>query len=328
MLLTLLAILCSSYVILSKKVITRPAASAHHHWSLQHHSSNETNDVVASFIRLTFAVKQQNIDLLDDKLMSVSSTKSKQYGQLLTLKEVQELTDPKPIHMDAVMAFLASHGIDRSDTESSSGFIRTTVTFEQAERILSTKYYTYRHTFTGRYVQRCEQYELPDTIADILDFVSPTIDFPASIRIKTEQQQQLQQQQATPTTTTTQQQVHNNNPSSLRSLYFVGEAVGGKSKASQGTHCNITIIIVIIIIMLNDDIVTHLITQSHLLTSTLSCDCLPGAVLQREGSAEVLHSVLPLSGGYPDEQGGGTQQGSCRYRGIPRRRVHDHSWCW
>ena len=257
LLVTLLAILCSSYVIVSKKVITRPATSAHHHWSLHHHSSNETNDVVTSFIRLTFAVKQQNIDLLDDKLMSVSSTKSKQYGQLLTLKEVQELTDPKPIHMDAVMAFLASHGIDRSDTESSSGFIRTTVTFEQAERILSTKYYTYRHTFTGRYVQRCEQYELPDTIADILDFVSPTIDFPASIRIKTEQQQ-LQQQQATPTTTT--QQVHNNNPSSLRSLYFVGDAVGGKSKASQGTHCNqffinITIII-IIIIMLNDDIVT------------------------------------------------------------------------
>jgi len=144
-----------------------------------------------------------------------------------------------------VMAFLASHGIDRSDTESSSGFIRTTVTFEQAERILSTKYYTYRHTFTGRYVQRCEQYELPDTIADILDFVSPTIDFPASIRIKTEQQQ-LQQQQATPITTTptptttTTQQVHNNNPSSLRSLYFVGDAVGGKSKASQGTYSSLT----------------------------------------------------------------------------------------
>lgn len=234
MVVTLLAILCSSYVIVSKKVITRPAAAAHYHWTLHHHSSNETNEqpVVTSFIRLTFAVKQQNIDLLDDKLMSVSSTKSKHYGQLLTLKEVQELTDPRPIHTDAVMAFLASHGIDRSDTESSSGFIRTTVTFEQAERILSTKYYTYRHTFTGRFVQRCEQYELPDTIADILDFVSPTIDFPASIRIKTEQQQQ---QQATITTT---QQVHNNNPSSLRSLYFVGDAVGGKSKASQGTHCN------------------------------------------------------------------------------------------
>jgi subtilase family serine protease len=256
MLVTLLVILCSSYMTVSKKVFTRPAAAAHHHWSL-HHSSNETNDenVVASFIRLTFAVKQQNIDLLDDKLMSVSSTKSKQYGQLLTLKEVQELTDPKPVHIDAVMAFLASHGIDRSDIESSSGFIRTTVTFEQVERILSTKYYTYLHTVTGRFVHRCEQYELPDAIADILDFVSPTIDFPASIRIKTEEQ--LQQ---AATTTTTTQQVHNNNPSSLRSLYFVGDAVGGKSKASQGTHCNqffINMTIIIVIIMFNDIVSSH-----------------------------------------------------------------------
>lgn len=252
MVLTVLALLCSSYVIVSKKLLTRPATAQQHHWSLLHHSSNETttdDEATVSFIRLTFAVKQQNIDLLDDKLLSVSSTNSKHYGQLLSLKEVQELTDPKPVHMHAVIDFLASHGIDRSNTESSSGFIRTTVTFEQAEKILSTKYYSYRHTFTGRIVKRCDQYELPDTIADILDFVSPTIDFPASIRIKTEQQQQQQQQslQATTTTTTTQddqqhQQVHNNNPSSLRSLYFVGDdAVGGKSGASQGITIHLTL---------------------------------------------------------------------------------------
>jgi len=225
MLFLLIVLLCSSYVV-SKKVFARRSTTSLH-WSLHH--SNDTNaqpDHQPTMIKLTFAVKQQNIDLLDDKLMSVSSTKSKYYGQLLSLKEVNEWTNPKAVDMDAVMDFLSFHGIDRSIIESSSGFIRITVSFEQAEKILSTKYYTYRHTITGIIVKRCDEYELPDAVADVLDFVAPTIDFPASIRIKTEPSQ--------PLTTTTSEQVYTNNPSSLRSLYFVGDAVGGKSKASQG----------------------------------------------------------------------------------------------
>ena len=97
-------------------------------------------------IQLTFALKQQNSQNLEKMLLDVSTPSSKNYGKLLTLDQVNKLTAPRPENLETVKKFLLEYGV--VDFEYSSGFIKTTVPVEIAEKMLDTKYSTYTHSTT------------------------------------------------------------------------------------------------------------------------------------------------------------------------------------
>merc|ERR1719246_284819 len=63
-------------------------------------------------LEMTFAVKQQNVDKLEEQLLAVSSPSSMRYGQHLTNEEVHQLVAPRSEDIDAVLSFLASHGAE------------------------------------------------------------------------------------------------------------------------------------------------------------------------------------------------------------------------
>ncbi len=62
-------------------------------------------------IKLTFAIKQQNLGELELALMAVSDPASPNYGQHLTRDEVDALVAPAPESISTVKRWLAAHDI-------------------------------------------------------------------------------------------------------------------------------------------------------------------------------------------------------------------------
>lgn len=177
-------------------------------------------DIRSKQIELTFAVKQSNIDVLHETLMSVSNPDSPSYGKLLSLDEINKLTQPSNLSLETVKEYLNSHGVNESDVSYSSGFLRAVVDINTAESMLSASYSLYKHVLSEAEVIRCDGYSLPIDIAEHLDFVSPTVNFPPSSLI---------------IRNTVLSETTHNTPESLRDLYNVGNTMGHDDmKAKQG----------------------------------------------------------------------------------------------
>lgn len=123
-------------------------------WKKVDNSDININDVSNEKIELTFAVKLDNKEELEKKLLEVSTPSSPSYGKLLNLDEVNALTNPSESSISTLKSFLKQYGIH--DVDYSSGFIRSVVSKEVAEKMLSTTYNSYRHAETGAEVLRCE----------------------------------------------------------------------------------------------------------------------------------------------------------------------------
>jgi len=130
-------------------------------------------------LELTFAVKQQNIDKLQQELLAVSVPSSPRYGQHLTNDEVHKLVAPRPEDIDAVMSFLASHGVEGTQLTPNGDVIGATVSVPVAEQMLAAKYQALRHDSSGKTVHRAVGgYKLPKNVASAVDFVTPTVHLP------------------------------------------------------------------------------------------------------------------------------------------------------
>eukprot|EP00037_Helgoeca_nana_P031921 m.411251 g.411251 ORF g.411251 m.411251 type:complete len:612 (-) comp28606_c0_seq1:105-1940(-) len=133
-----------------------------------------------ALLRMTFAVKQQNLAALTDTLMRVSNPKHVDYGKHLTKEGVDQLVQPSPESVRSVMKFLEASGVTNCESSGSSDFVHCTVTVATAEAMLNTEYFSYSHTVdTAFSVIRADQhYTVPRALASHLDFVSPTNRFP------------------------------------------------------------------------------------------------------------------------------------------------------
>ena len=179
-------------------------------WDVSNEVSPDTR------LELTFAIKLRNVEELHNKLMKASSPKSADYGKLLSFEQVNSLTMPNDEAVKDIIAFLKEHGIENYKVVG--GFIKTVVDVKVAEKVLSTKYNSFKHKESGKTVVRCSEYALPEKIAAHVDFVSPTVNFPRPFNVKVDSGVSA---------------VGQNTPDSLRELYNVGDAQGGKSSAHQ-----------------------------------------------------------------------------------------------
>jgi tripeptidyl-peptidase-1 len=176
----------------------------------------------AKTIQLTFALKQQNIPMLEQKLSDISSPHSKNYGKHMSLAEINALTEPTADAKNAVVSFLKSFGVNKY--EYSSGFLRATVPVSVAESMLEAKYQQYEHAVSGQSAMRVDSYSLPEEVARVVSFVAPTVNFPAAAF----------KPMPVLTTEDAPEAAYQNTPDNLRSLYSVGSAqASGNTKNRQ-----------------------------------------------------------------------------------------------
>ena len=136
-----------------------------------------------TFLRLTVALKQENLDKLKSTLHDVSNPDSSNYGKFLTHDEVNSLVAPSDTTLHTVTTWLAEHAAVETTFAATPNkdFLHVDVTVAQAEELLSSKYWTYTQKETGRTITRLApgiKYSLPSKVAAAVDFVGPTLTFP------------------------------------------------------------------------------------------------------------------------------------------------------
>ncbi|XP_070698766.1 tripeptidyl-peptidase 1 [Pempheris klunzingeri] len=125
----------------------------------------------AEELELTFALKQQNIDLLEERLRLVSDPDSAQYGKYLTLEEVSSLVRPSGRTQKVVQQWLQSHGITNCLTVRTWDFLQCAMTAEVAETLLPGSKF-HRYVRDGHSIVRSSApYSVHDDVHQHLDFV-------------------------------------------------------------------------------------------------------------------------------------------------------------
>ena len=99
---------------------------------------------------LVFAIKQQNIDLLEAILLDVSDPNSARYGKYKTRKEISEMTS-NPTGWNATVNHLKSmRGVTIVGETSHGEYITASAPISVWEDMLDTQFHIYQHTKTRR----------------------------------------------------------------------------------------------------------------------------------------------------------------------------------
>lgn len=122
-------------------------------------------------LELTFALKQQNTDLLERTLKLVSDPDSAQNGKHLTLEEVSSLVRPTELTQKVVRRWLQSHGVMNCLTVRTRDFLQCSMTAEVAEKLLpGSKFHRYIRD-DHSLVRSSAPYSVHDDVHQHLDFV-------------------------------------------------------------------------------------------------------------------------------------------------------------
>ena len=137
-------------------------------------------------ITLSFSMRQQNVDLLIDTLMAVSTPSNDRYGDFLNKDQVFNMLAPKQESIDAVKTWIKTMNIDEKDIISwtpNSDIIKVKTSILIAEALLNCQYYDYQSVVNQDIivsrVRIGTDYEVPSYLVDHLDLVLPTHRFPA-----------------------------------------------------------------------------------------------------------------------------------------------------
>lgn len=99
-------------------------------------------------VPLRFGLKQTNLDLLRDHLLSVSDPISPNYGNHWTPERIVETFSPSQETHDAVREWLISSGInaDRLRVTQNRGWVEVqAATVDEVEQLLNTEYHVFEH---------------------------------------------------------------------------------------------------------------------------------------------------------------------------------------
>eukprot|EP01083_Nonionella_stella_P042557 114905_1 len=166
-------------------------------------------------IQLLFALKNENVDVLEKTLLDVSTPGNPEYGNHRDVASLYEMIAPSTDAVHTIKHWLFEHQIIRESPNDDLWSIETDI--QTAEELLNCEYYDYLSEVDGKtIVSRVKigtNYDLDAAIGKHLYFVSPTHRFPYLHRRLRAGEQQI-------------------NPTILKALYNVGDAKGSAANNS------------------------------------------------------------------------------------------------
>ncbi|KAI0261846.1 tripeptidyl peptidase A [Gloeopeniophorella convolvens] len=133
----------------------------------------------AHVIPLRIALPQPRFAELERLLLEISDPAHADYGAHLAKEDVEALVAPHPGSVDAVDAWLASHGIhpDACERSPAGDWVTVRVPVAQAERMLGTEFRVWQHAQDGDVLVRTTQYSLPAHLDGHVELIHPTTAF-------------------------------------------------------------------------------------------------------------------------------------------------------
>jgi len=137
-----------------------------------------------AIVPLRIGLKQNNLEAGPEHLMSVSHPESPRYGQYLSPEEVHDLFAPSQDTVDAVRDWLLSAGIDdrliaHSDNK---GWLAANIPAEDFEGLFLAELHEYEHASSGSIKIGCDEYHVPDHLAEHIDFITPGVKMSATLK--------------------------------------------------------------------------------------------------------------------------------------------------
>ena len=88
---------------------------------------------------------------------------------------MHEAFAPHEDTVSTVRAWLNDSGIslERIEHSVNKGWLHFHATTKEAEDLLQTKFYELEHTHNGKWAVGCDEYSLPDSIKEHVDYVTP-----------------------------------------------------------------------------------------------------------------------------------------------------------
>ncbi len=137
-----------------------------------------------TILPLRVGLVQPNLAEIESLLLDISHPDSPNYGNHWSAAKVAETFRPSKEAINAVYEWLASEGItaSRIKLSKSYGWIEANTTVSEAENLLKTEYYVYKHFPSGAEHIACNmEYHLPEHVAQHVELVTPTLHFDIKI---------------------------------------------------------------------------------------------------------------------------------------------------
>lgn len=121
-------------------------------------------------ITLRIGLRQPRMSELETIAYAVSDPTHERYGAHLTEDEVETVTAPHAHSVDAVAAWLESHGLTGDFSKAKEWVVVPDVDISKAEKMLDTKYGVFQHE-DGEHLVRTESYSLPVDLHQHIDLI-------------------------------------------------------------------------------------------------------------------------------------------------------------
>jgi len=173
-------------------------------------------------IQLTFAIKQQNRDLIHQKVYEVSNPSSNKFGGHWSMEEIHKFLKPKDDSIALILDWFNYYNIEKNNINYltvNKDFIRIETTIKTANDMLNTEYANWINDEGAKHIRVKESYFVPPAIAEHLDFISPSLRFPPRRHTKTIEKFDIN------TLSVSGNSMIYNTPSRIRSLYQMNDYI-------------------------------------------------------------------------------------------------------
>lgn len=128
-------------------------------------------------LALQIALAQQNVDLLDAKILAVSTPGSASYGQYMDGDAVAAMFAPSADAIPAVLAWLTDAGV--TNAYSDGAYVNFSTTVSTANSLLNATFNYYENA--GVQKLRTVEYSVPNDLQTYIDLITPTTYFGTTV---------------------------------------------------------------------------------------------------------------------------------------------------
>ncbi|XP_075704152.1 tripeptidyl-peptidase 1 [Rhinoderma darwinii] len=132
---------------------------------------------------LTFALKQQNVEKLEELVGRVSDPDSPHYGRFLSLEQLRALVQPSVETLRTVRTWLEEHGVLNCDRIVTGDFLQCQTQARTAEKLLPGAKFVRYVKGDKSVVRSSSLYSLDPDVASHIDFVGGLHRFPEERRV-------------------------------------------------------------------------------------------------------------------------------------------------
>ena len=131
-------------------------------------------------LKLTFALKQRNVDKLEELLLQVSDPDSPYYGKHIDVDQITKIIAPSNTTLNAVYIWLHRYEVNRCNLTRNKDFLVCHVQSSIAEKMLKgAVFYYFKHPkYSKKVIRSATRYYVTRQIAKYLDFIGGLHRFP------------------------------------------------------------------------------------------------------------------------------------------------------